>query len=55
MTSENRISHRVQAAIGKIKKLVGRGRDEDYVSWVGSSKRKATEPASKDIRATVES
>jgi hypothetical protein len=48
MTSESRIMHRVQAATGKLKKLVGLGHDEHYQSWVGSSKPKATEPGGKD-------
>lgn len=48
MTSRSRIMHRVQAATGKLKKLVGLGRDEHFQSWVRPSTPKATEPAGKD-------
>jgi hypothetical protein len=54
MTSESRISHRVQAAMGKIRKLVGRGSDEDYQSWVVSIEPEATEPAGKGVKVSVE-
>jgi hypothetical protein len=53
MTSEDRISHRVQAAMGSLRKLFGRGRDQHYQSWVVASRPKATEPAGKDNSGSV--
>jgi hypothetical protein len=53
MTSESRITHRVQAATGKLKKLVGLGRDEDYQSWVVSIEPEASEPAGKGLETPV--
>ena len=54
MTSESRIMVRVQAAAGKLKKLVGLGRDEDYQSWVVSIEPEASEPAGKGVKVSVE-
>jgi hypothetical protein len=53
MTSENRITHRGQAAMGSLKKLFGRGPDEHYESWVVSIQPDETEPPGEAIRDSV--
>jgi hypothetical protein len=53
MTSENRITHRGQAAMGSLKKLFGPGRGPHFESWVVSIQPEATEPPGEAIKDGV--